>query len=248
MNALVLSGLLLGLFGGAHCVAMCGGIVSVVCGGAARCGEGRERGARPRLLFALLYNLGRVLAYALAGALLGGVGGIALAQTQLDFVRYLLRALAGLSMLAAGLHLVGLPSLLGRTSGGAVWRRVAPFATRRLAGARPIDAFVLGLLWGLMPCGLLYGAFALAASARSAGEGALTMLAFGIGTLPVMLTLSALAQTIARWLAQKAVRRLAGVAILGFGLFTISGLVRQLDLGAHHCCPRPTVFTEHARQ
>lgn len=238
MSALVLSGLLMGLFGGTHCVAMCGGIAGVLCGGGCPAGSSGRRWS-----FAVLYNLGRVASYAAAGTLLGTFGGVVLAVPALDVVRYLLRAVAAVTMLAAGLHLLGLPSLIGGQFGTSLWRRVAPLAKRLLPSHRPRDAFRLGLLWGLMPCGLLYGAFALAASARSADEGALTMAAFGVGTLPVMLTMSALAQTVAGWLARKPIRRVAGALVLGFGLFTTMGLVRQVGLGmpvggpARHCCP-----------
>lgn len=254
MNALVLSGFLMGLFGGAHCVGMCGGIVSVVCGGASRCAPADGGAASSRWHFVALYNAGRIASYAMAGALLGAFGGTALADARLDVFRYLLRALAAFTMLAAGLHLLGLPTVFGAKLGASLWRRVRPLATRLLPSDRPRDALLLGLLWALMPCGLLYGALALAASARSAGEGALTAVAFGVGTLPVMLTMSALARTVARWLARRAVRQVAGAVVFGFGVFAAFGLARQVGIGApfgggpRHCCPGHAVSSEPGRR
>jgi sulfite exporter TauE/SafE len=100
-----------------------------------------------------------------------------------------------------------------------------------------------------MPCGLLYGAFALAASASTPSVGAATMLAFGIGTLPVMLTVSAFARKVSGYLARRVVRRTAGALVLGFGIFATLGLARQAGIGAafgveRHCCPTHTAHRQ----
>jgi sulfite exporter TauE/SafE len=96
-----------------------------------------------------------------------------------------------------------------------------------------------------MPCGLLYGALALAASAESPAAGATTMAAFGLATLPVMLTMGAVAQGVTRWLARLWVRRVAGAIVLAFGLWSTAGVAAQAGVGEvfglttarHHCCP-----------
>jgi sulfite exporter TauE/SafE len=252
MNGIVLSGLLMGLFGGAHCVAMCVGVVGVVCGGAGSCSPRRTGRERSRWLFAVLYNAGRIASYTVVGALLGSLGSLAGPDPRLDVIRYLLRAVAVLTMLAAGCHLLGLPSIFGGRLGwgASVWRRIAPIAKRLLPSrddgkpTRSVHAFGLGLLWGFMPCGLLYGAFALAASADSPAVGAATMTAFGIGTVPVMLTMAALASGVGRFLARPRVRQVAGAIVVGLGLFSMVGLARQVGLGSpfdatarRHCCP-----------
>jgi sulfite exporter TauE/SafE len=258
MDALMVSGLLMGLFGGTHCVAMCGGIVGVVCGAAETCPTSK-RSALSRLSFALAYNAGRIGSYVLLGLAAGAFGSVTVGDARLDAVRYALRAFAAVSMLAVGLHLIGLPSMVDRAAslGAPLWRRIAPLAKRVLPLHRPSQAFALGALWGFMPCGLLYGAFALAASADSPGQGAATMAAFGLGTLPVMLTMSALARTFAGLLARPYVRRAAGMLVLGFGLFSAVGVARQAGLGSplgmkspHSCCPggaRPAALAKVTR-
>ena len=262
-----MSALVMGLFGGVHCVAMCGGVVGVLCSAAPRCptagGLGRgsgsesesaggsesagESGRMRQVPYWLAYNAGRIASYTLLGFLFATLGTLSTGVFPLDGVRYMLRAVAALCMLAVGLHLAGLPSVVkGLESLGApLWRRLAPLTKRFLPLRTPWHALVLGGLWGMMPCGLLYGALALAASAPSPAIGALTMTAFGLGTLPVMLTLSAVAQSVARWLARAWVKRAVGVAFLAFGLWSTAGVASQVGVGEvfglaapkHHCCP-----------
>lgn len=252
MSPVVASAFLMGLFGGMHCVAMCGGVVGVLCSAAPRCptaAGGAQAGGRSRLARApywLAYNGGRVASYTLLGALFGALGTLSTGVFPLDGMRFALRMVAALCMLAVGLHLAGLPSVVNKLEalGAPVWRRLSPLTTRFLPLRTPWHALALGGLWGLMPCGLLYGALALAASAESPATGAATMAAFGVATLPVMLTMSALAQGVSRWLARLWVRRVAGAVVLAFGLWSTAGVASQVGVGelfgvapAHRCCP-----------
>lgn len=250
MSPLVASAFLMGLFGGVHCVTMCGGVVGMLCSAAPRCPTAQAtRGSRlSQAPYWLAYNTGRIASYTLLGLLFGALGTLSTGIFPLDAVRLGLRGLAALCMLGVGLHLAGLPSIVRafESAGAPLWRRVSPLAKRFLPLRTPWHALVLGALWGLMPCGLLYGALALAASAESPSLGAATMAAFGIATLPVMLTMSAVAQSIARWVARRAVKRFAGLVFLAFGLWSTAGLAAQMGMGAmlgiapshHHCCPR----------
>lgn len=230
MNTLVVSALLMGLFGGAHCLVMCGGISSMVCAG----------GTKGR--FAMAYNAGRVVSYAALGLVVGSIGSLPLG-VPLDVVRFTLRALAAICLLTVGLHLAGLPSFARalESVGAPLWRRVAPFAKRLLPLRSPWQALAAGGLWAFMPCGLLYGAVAIAASADSALDGAMTMAAFGVGTLPVMMGVGVVAARVARAMTRGWVRRAAGLVVLALGLWSTAGLAAQVGLGrhgAHACCPR----------
>ncbi|MDF2697997.1 MAG: Heavy-metal-associated domain protein, partial [Labilithrix sp.] len=153
MSALVISGLLMGLFGGAHCVTMCGGVSSVLCAGSGRTSR-----------YAFAYNAGRIASYTALGLVAGALGTLTF---ELGFLRFALRVLAALCMLSVGLHLLGMPSFVKTLEafGAPIWRRVAPAAKRLLPLRTPMQAFAAGLLWAFMPCGLLYGAMALAMSA-----------------------------------------------------------------------------------
>lgn len=232
MNTLVVSALLMGLFGGAHCFAMCGGLSSLLCGGAP--------GGSAR--FPLAYNAGRIGSYTLVGLLAGALGSVQFGLPT-DVGRYALRGAAAICMLTVGLHLLGLPSFVKvlESAGLPLWRRVAPLAGRLLPLRSSWHALAAGGLWGLMPCGLLYGAFALAASADSPAAGALTMAAFGLGTLPVMLAIGLVARRVASAFARTWVRRAAGGLVFAFGLWSVIGLAGQVGQpkSLHACCPHP---------
>jgi sulfite exporter TauE/SafE len=230
MSGLVVSALLMGLLGSGHCVAMCGGISSVVCAGG------------PKGRYAIAYNTGRILSYSVVGIAAGTLGSLPIG-VPLDVLRFALRALAAVCLLSVGLHLVGLPSFVRaiESAGAPVWRRVAPLAKRMLPLRSSAQAFAAGGLWAFMPCGLLYGAVSLAASADSPLEGAMTMAAFGAGTLPVMMGVGLLARRVASALSHAWVRRVAGIVMLGFGLWSTAALADQVGLGrhgTHACCPR----------
>lgn len=230
----LLPAFLMGLLGGAHCVAMCGGA------SAALCGRERVAGAGPASRgIGVGYNLGRVLGYATLGGIVGTIGALPLGGA-VDTIRFTLRAMAAVCMLAVGLNLFGLPSFVGRLEaiGGPVWRGVAPIA-RRLVPLRSFPAAIAtGALWALMPCGLLYGALAIAATSESPLAGAATMAAFALGTLPVMLTMTTLAARVAAALRRPIVRRAAGALVLAFGLWNSAGIARQVLSPTHSCCPR----------
>lgn len=230
MSPLVASAFLMGLFGGAHCVAMCGGVVGVLCGAAPK-SEQKKLAQAP---YWAAYNGGRVAAYSLLGLLFGSLGTLSTGVFPLDSVRLALRGVAAVCMLAVGLHLAGLPSMVKvlESVGTPIWRKLGPVTQKLLPLRTPWHALGVGGLWGLMPCGLLYGALALAASAESPVLGAETMLAFGLGTLPVMLTVSALAGGVARFTARAWVRRVAGAVVLAFGLWSSAGVAAQTGVGA----------------
>ena len=252
MSPLVVSAFVMGLFGGVHCVAMCGGVVGVLCSAAPRCpsaalGSGSSASRLSQMPYWLAYNGGRIASYTLLGALFGTLGTLSTGVFPLEGFRFALRGLAALCMLAVGLHLAGLPSVIRGVEaiGAPLWRKVSPLTRRFLPLRTPWHALVLGGLWGLMPCGLLYGALALSASAESPAIGAMTMAAFGLATLPVMLTMGAVAQSVTRWLARLWVRRLAGAVVLAFGLWSTAGVAAQSGIGEvfglaaskRHCCP-----------
>jgi sulfite exporter TauE/SafE len=218
MNPLLLPALSMGLFGGIHCVTMCGSASSVLCA--------------QRRQFTLAFNLGRALGYTALGAAAGALGAWTVGH-GIDGVRFSFRALAATTMLMVGLHLAGLPSFIGvfERAGAPIWRRVAPITRRLLPIRSPGPAFAAGVMWSLMPCGLLYAALAMSASAYSAFEGATTMAAFALGTMPIMVGLGAFAaQMLRRY------RRLAGVIVLAFGAWSTIGVAAQAGIIPMRTC------------
>lgn len=172
-----LAALALGLSASGHCLAMCGGI------GAA---FGLHRQSP---LLALLASLGRVLTYALLGALVGLLGaGMHLGLDQSASGLWLLRGLAAASLVVLGLHLAEWSRWLDRAAvlGQPLWRRLAPFTRKLLPIDTPLKALSAGAIWGLLPCGLVYGMLVLAAGMSGPAEAALFLGAFGLGTVPAV--------------------------------------------------------------
>jgi len=208
---------LVGLLGGVHCLTMCGGLVgSLTLGLDPR----RRRDPRRMLPLQLGYNLGRVAGYGIAGALAGGLGAILLQLDALQIAQRTLYALAGVVMILLGLALGGWANRLAQVErlGLALWRRLEPLRRRWLPVRRVRDAVAIGLIWAWVPCGLVYSVLLMAVASGSPGDGALTMLAFGAGTLPNLLGIGLLAGAAARLAEHRRWRQLAGFIVIGFGI------------------------------
>jgi len=212
---------LVGLLGGTHCVGMCGGIVGAL-----------SMGAPARWSMHIAYNSGRILSYATAGAIAGALGAASLGLEGQVPARLILYFIANLMLVALGLYLLGVTRALAFTerAGQTLWRHVQPL-TRRFIPARNVgQAFPLGLLWGWLPCGLVYSALASALTAGSAGRGALMMLAFGLGTFPNLLLAGIVLARLNEFVRRPVVRMISGLLVLGFGLYGFVGLMRLTGL------------------
>jgi sulfite exporter TauE/SafE len=218
MNGLLLGpAWLMGFLGSTHCVAMCGGVVAMTCTAMPLARRSRLAAALP---YTLAYNVGRIASYAAAGALAGAMGGTLASLGLAERAQLGLRLVAGAMMIAVGLYVGGLgrPLRWIERAGEPVWKRIAPIARRLVPVRSPSGAFLLGLLWGWLPCGLVYAALAAAVTSGSALGGAATMAAFGAGTLPMLLAMGSAATVVARVARVRAVRIAAGVCIAAFGI------------------------------
>lgn len=206
---------LTGLLGGVHCVAMCGGIAAGVALGS---------GGKAPLRTAVESNLGRLLGYAVAGALVAGIGAGALRLAQAESLMFAMRMGVGLVLVLAALRLFdrrGRLAFLSRP-GAALWTRLAPLQRRLLPADTTPRRIALGLLWGWLPCGLSTTLLFAAWLTADALQGGLVMAAFGLGTLPVMIPLTWSGARAARWLARPGARVLAGTLVLMAGLATLA--------------------------
>jgi len=210
--------LLLGLAASGHCLAMCGGVTVALGLAAARTAAGRSR---PTLL--LGYQVGRIASYSLAGSLFAGTLGGVIALLDVELVRGVLRGLAALTLLFAALVAFGRLRDSGPGLGHALWRRLAPLGRRFI----PIDslprALAFGMIWGWMPCGFVYTVLLVATLQHSALRGAITMAAFGLGTVPALLLTSLASRRIVGVIAGRAARRIAGSVLLISAIVTLLG-------------------------
>ncbi len=211
MNGVLTIGaaLLLGLAASGHCLVMCGGISAALGIATARDANGRPR---PRLLVG--YQLGRVASYTLAGLLLGGVFGGLLGLLDTDNLRRGLRVLATGALLLGALVAFGSVREIGFGAGRRLWSHIAPLGSRLLPVTTLPRSFAFGMVWGFMPCGFVYTVLLIATVQLDATRGALTMAAFGLGTLPAMSLAAFGAQRFAGFSTRPAARRVAGSALL----------------------------------
>ena len=212
---------LVGLLGSSHCIGMCGGIVAAL-----NMGVGPEVAARPRSLFVyqLSYNIGRIGSYLCVG-LVAGTLGATLVELGLSPVAG--RLFAAGFMIALGLYLANWWRGLGHLerAGAKLWRHIQPIGQKLFPIENPWQAFLLGILWGWLPCGLVYTAVAWSLTTGGAAEGALLMLGFGLGTLPSMLLAGNLFGRLKQGFQAPALRTTAGVLMILFGVYSAwSGL------------------------
>lgn len=216
---------LIGLLGGTHCVGMCGGIVSALTVQL----PGHRRSDWP---LHLAYNVGRISSYTLAGAAMGAIGTVGLLFNNILPIQLVLYVAANLMLVALGLYLTGFTRALSGVErlGQKLWTRIQPL-TRRFLPARSVgQAFPLGLLWGFLPCGLVYSVLATALVTGSAERGAGLMLAFGLGTLPNLLLAGMVLKRLRDIVRNRAVRTGSGLVVLAFGVY---GLVTTPTLGSN---------------
>ena len=218
MEALLAVMLAAGLASGVHCVAMCGGIVSAF--------DGRRVvpiKARSDWQRRIAFNFGRISTYALAGAAAGTLGAAAYASGVLP-AQETLQVAANVMLVLVGLHLAGAGRLLSRLEsvGAPLWRRLQPMAARLLPARTLAQSCAAGMVWGWLPCAMVYAALATATFSGSAARGALAMAAFGFGTLPFLLAAGWLASRLRAW------RAFAGALVLGFGVY---GLAHAAAIG-----------------
>ena len=208
---------LTGLLGGVHCVGMCGGIVGAF--------SLQLPGSGPRISYHLAANLGRLASYVIAGLIAGGVGSASAFLSHLFPAEKILYVLANLVLIVLGLHLAGIWSgvLVLEAAGGGVWKRLQPLFKKLVPIQTMPQAFAAGMVWGWLPCGLVYSVLIAALASGSALQGGATMLAFGLGTLPNLLLMGLFASQLQRFLARRGVRLAAGLIIVTLGLFGLAG-------------------------
>ena len=224
----LVSAFLLGLFGSAHCVVMCGGIAGALSCGVVKLG----RAPRP-VPSALAYNTGRIAAYVALGALVGALG------PQPGVVRLGMRLAAGLFLAGAGLYVAGAFRRFAfvERAGAPLWRRVAPLAGRLAQSPTLPATLAVGALWGLLPCGLVYAAFGLALASGTLAHGALVMAAFGLGTAPAMMATGLASARVAPAVRSRAwLRRAAGALVFVFGAIDVASAGASIATPSHAVC------------
>lgn len=208
---------LVGLLGGVHCVGMCGGIVGALCLGLEK--NTFQNKTRSALPFLLSYNFGRLSSYTFAGILMGSIGWLGSHLLDIYALQKILEIIAAVFMFALGLYIAGWWKVLAnieKFGGKLIWKRLEPLGKRFMPVKTYRHAFLLGLVWGWLPCGLVYSVIIWTISTQSPVEGGLLMLSFGLGTLPNLLLMGVFASTLNQFIQQAWVKQVAGVLIMAF--------------------------------
>lgn len=223
MTALIASAIMLGLFGSFHCLGMCGPIALAL--------PLNTKSFATKLAGTLSYNFGRIVTYSFIGMLFGIFGkGLQLA----GFLQATSIALGVVILLS-----LVLPALFKKMNFSAKWylkfnnwinKSIGIFLKRKSNGA----LFVLGLLNGLLPCGLVYIAVTGALVYGGPTEGALFMAIFGWGTLPMMGLLPLLSHTLSGSVRRKMTKAIPYV----MALFAVLFILRGMNLGIPYVSPK----------
>jgi uncharacterized protein len=242
MELSFLTALTIGFLGSAHCIGMCGGIVGAL-------NSGMPHSEQPSRLAQsahhLTYNAGRIVSYCAAGAIVGLVGAQS-AKLPFEMVAPVGGFIAGLVMILLGLYLAGWSHIVTKVEflGQYVWKYIQPLGKRFMPVHTPFHAFGLGLVWGWLPCGLVYSALALSALSASPSRGALMMFGFGLGTLPMLLAMGGAYEHLRDVVRSPTMRRVAGVVVILFGVY--SSLSAMSGNGHHHGASSSTETESHA--
>ncbi|MDO6762287.1 sulfite exporter TauE/SafE family protein [Agarivorans sp. 1_MG-2023] len=208
-----------GLLGATHCIAMCGGIACVL--------GSRVENSSSKFLVSVGFNLGRIVSYAIAGAIVSGsIQAIGQIHQSLHLLVGL-QWLAALMLILLGIHLTRWWSVLTplEAAGKVLWNRIQPSASKFLSLNHPLACVPLGLLWGWLPCGLVYSTLTLSASQASWQSGAAVMFSFGLGTFSVMLLSVMLGQKLSHLLNNRKLQIVSGLSVFALGIYQVVTLL-----------------------
>jgi uncharacterized protein len=208
-----LSAFLIGMAGSAHCVGMCGGIV-----GAMTYAIPKDHSS---YLYILSYNLGRIASYCIAGAIVGVIGQLVSHHSIIGVT--VLQLISGVFLILLASYIGGWwrGLLLVEKIGKHLWKIISPYSKRFIPFRSPVSALPYGMLWGWLPCGLVYSTLTWALASGSALGGATIMLAFGLGTLPAMLLMALGFKQIQQLVRHVVFKQFIAISLLVYGLITI---------------------------
>ncbi|PKI16730.1 sulfite exporter TauE/SafE family protein [Colwellia sp. 12G3] len=235
----VFSAFIIGLLGSGHCLAMCGGITTMLTsaidkpsnqsitndssqGGIPIKVISEQSICSPPSAFNLVffYHLGRIASYSLIGAIVGFTGSIAAKNIGLPIAG--LRIFAAFFLILLGLYIGQWLFWLNRIEslGKGLWRYLSPMAKHVIPVNNRKKALGLGALWGWLPCGLVYSTLTWALASGSSLTGATIMLFFGLGTLPALLTLSLGIDSIKKLLVNHTFRKTMAITLICYGIYS----------------------------
>ena len=209
-----------GVVSSLHCVGMCGGIAGVL---SLSIPGGRQAGSVRQALYGLSYNLGRIFSYGLAGTLAAGISFETVTIVSPEAGLLFLRTFSAVVLVSMGLYLAGwFPSFAFiEQAGKPLWRWLEPLTRKLLPLKSPLSALAYGAVWGWLPCGLVYSVLLYSASSGTPLQGGLTMIMFGLGTLPAMLSVTLASRWLLALRKNPTAKQMLGVFVVVLGLASL---------------------------
>ena len=222
----------MGLFSSMHCIGMCGSIIGTLTLSLSP----EIRNNKKRLLpFVFNYNFGRITSYAIAGALVGAIEALLTMHLGETHGHRFLQLLSAVIMASAGLYIAGwFPRFAYiEKTGMLLWKKIEPYGRKLIPVKNLKQAYLFGMIWGWLPCGLVYSALALAATAGDASKSSLTMLAFGFGTLPAVIGVGVMTQLLTRLSRIKRFKEAVGLLMIILALFATVPWLNPMAITSH---------------
>jgi sulfite exporter TauE/SafE len=210
------SAFLIGLAGGVHCIGMCGGIASAFTFAIPK--------GQSQTPYIASYNLGRILSYTIAGAFTGYLGSLFASSVLTGLL--ILQSLSIIFLILLALYISDLYKglIYFEKLGAKLWRYLSPVGKRLIPFKSPFHTLLYGMIWGWLPCGLVYSALTWSLASGSLIGGGLFMFFFGLGTLPALVASSIGASFLIPMLQSRVTRLcIAGILFL-FAVFLILDL------------------------
>lgn len=237
------SAFMIGILGSAHCIGMCGGIVSMLTSALPKYSpknQGEQsviystsdststlistNNKKPikKQWLILSYHIGRIASYSLLGFIVALTGSLAAKNLGLPLT--FLRVLAGIFLILLGLYLARWVMWLNHVEalGKIVWQKISPYSKKLIPVDNYKKSLLLGALWGWLPCGLVYSMLTWSLASANVWQGAFIMLAFGLGTLPALITVSLGVQGFNKLINHAVFRQLMAVLLIIYGIYTIT--------------------------
>jgi len=241
MSLDLFSAFIIGLLGSGHCIAMCGGITTMLTSALPTANKYSQQqipvneqtvatnikhNSKIKLVFA--YHLGRIASYSFIGAIVGYSGSIAAKNIGVPLAG--LRMFSAVFVILLGLYLGQWLMWLNRVEalGKKLWQFISPLASKAIPVDSPLKALILGAVWGWLPCGLVYSTLTWALASSDLLTGAAIMFSFGVGTLPALLTLSVGFTSIKSLLINPLLRKTMALVLISFGIYSIVVAYQQL--------------------
>ena len=230
MNLDIFSAFIIGLISSGHCLAMCGGITTMLTSATNKQKTMSQQGdialsidkitQKPPLTIIFSYHVGRIGSYMLIGAIVAFTGSVA--AKNIGFPITGLRLISSIFLVFLGLYLGKWLMWLNRIEslGKHLWEYISPLAKFVIPVNSKRKALGLGALWGWLPCGLVYSMLTWSMASGNVITGAALMLFFGLGTLPALFTLSLGIGSIENILVMPTFKKIMAIMLICYGIYS----------------------------